>query len=478
MKRNTIITSFLLVAVAAVVALISFRAGQLSSSSDMKVTSSTASQESGQAKNDKQKILYWKAPMNPSEIYDHPGKSKMGMDLVPVYAGNESADAKGMVKIDPVTVQNIGVRMAMVKKSDFSSTIRTVGKIDYNEENMYTITTKFSGWIDKLYANYTGQIIKKGDPLLTIYSPDLVTTQQEYLLALKSRNELHQSSFETIRDNGESLLESAKIRLEYWDIPQNEIRELENSGTIQKNIMMRAPASGVIIHTNADAGMHIKEGMNLMKIANLSTVWIEASIYDYELPWVQAGQKAKIELSYLPGEKINGTISYIYPELNEKARTVTIRIVLRNPGFRLKPGMFANIYIKGKTIPNALIIPDEAIIRSGKRNIVFVAMGDGRFMPHEVTLGPEGGKNNDQVQVLSGLRAGDRVVTSAQFLLDSESRLQEAIQKMLESKPMDTSVVKDNGRMKMPVKNEKAAMTDTSKAMPSTDMDHTHSNSH
>ncbi len=478
MKRNTIITSILLVAVVAVVALVSYWAGQHSSSSDRKMTSSTTSKESGQAKNNQRKILYWKAPMNPSEIYDHPGKSKMGMDLVPVYAGDETADAKGTVKIDPVTVQNMGVRMAMVKKSDFSSTIRTVGKIDYNQEKLYTITTKFSGWIDKLYANFTGQIIKKGDPLLTIYSPDLVTTQQEYLLALKTRNELHQSSFEAIRNNGESLLKSAKMRLEYWDIPQNEIHDLENSGTIQKNIMMRAPASGVIVHTNVDAGMHIKEGMNLMKIADLSTVWIEASIYDYELPWIHTGQKAKIELSYLPGEQINGTISYIYPDLNEKSRTVTIRIVLRNPGFKLKPGMFANVYIKGKSIPDALTIPDEAIIRSGKRNIVFIAMGNGRFMPREVTLGPEGGKNNDQVQILSGLHAGEHVVTSSQFLLDSESRLQEAIQKMLENKPMDMSGVKGDGNMKMPAKNGKTATTDTSNTIPSTDMDHKHSNSH
>ena len=474
MKRNTIIITILLVAVVAVVAWVSYRAGKQSSSSDMKMTSNV-SKESGQAKNDQRKILYWKAPMNPSEIYDHPGKSKMGMDLVPVYEGAETVDSKGTVKIDPVTVQNMGVRMAMVKKTDFNSTIRTVGKIDYNEEKLYTVTTKFPGWIEKLYANYTGQIIKKGDPLLTIYSPDLVTTQQEYLLALKTRNKLNQSTFESIRKNGESLLKSAKTRLEYWDIPQNEIKDLEHSGTVQKNIMMRAPASGVIIHTNVEAGMHIKEGMNLMKIADLSTVWIEVSVYDYELPWIHTGQKAKVELSYLPGKPINGTISYIYPDLNEKARTVTVRIVLQNPGFKLKPGMFANIYVKGKSIPNALVIPDEAIIRSGKRNIVFVAMGNGRFMPREVTLGPEGGKNNDQVQVLSGLQAGEHVVTSAQFLLDSESRLQEAIQKMLESKPMDMPGMKNDGNMKMPAKNENKAISDTSKVMPSMNMDHKHS---
>lgn len=472
MKRIIFITSFLMAIVVVATALVAYRAGQQSSFSDkMRVAN-----ESFHKKSDQRKILYWKAPMNPSEIYDHPGKSKMGMDLVPVYAGDVPADARGTIKIDPVTVQNMGVRTTMVRMADFSRTIRTIGKIDYNEEKFYTITTKFPGWIDKLYANYTGKIIHKGNPLLTIYSPDLVTTQQEYLLALKTRNELGKSPFKTIRDNGESLLNSAKKRLQYWDIPHSEIEKLEKNGTIQKNILLRAPASGVIVHTNVEAGMHIKEGMNLMKIADLSTVWVEASIYDYELPWVHAGQKVEIELSYLPGKKMYGTVSYIYPDLNEKYRTVPIRIVLKNPVLKLKPGMYANVYIMGKSIPKALIVPDEAIIRSGKRNMVFVAMGDSRFMPREVTLGPEGGPENNDVQVLSGLQAGEQVVTSAQFLLDSESRLREAIQKMLTNKPMVMPAGIQNSKMEMNAGNSKSGIVDSTKEKATMNMDNTNNN--
>lgn len=472
MKRKIFITSLLIAGLVVATALIAYRAGRHSLYPETK----TIANEKGQKKDSQRKILYWKAPMNPSEIYDHPGKSKMGMDLIPVYAGDDAAEARGTVKIDPVTVQNMGVRLAMVKEAGFSSTIRAVGKLEYNEKKLYTVTTKFSGWIDKLYANYTGQLIKKGDPLLTIYSPDLVTTQQEYLLALKTRNELRNSPFETIQDNGETLLKASKKRLQYWDIPLSEINSLEKKGTIQKNILMRAPASGVVVHTNIEAGMHIKEGMNLMKIADLSTVWVEASIYDYELPWVHKGQKAEVQLSYLPGTKIYGRVSYIYPDLDEKDRTVTLRIVLRNPDLELKPGMFANIYIKGKSISKALVIPDEAVIRTGKRNIVFVALGNGRFLPREVTLGPEGGPENNDVQVLSGLQAGEQIVTSSQFLLDSESRLQEAIQKMLESKPTERPGMKSNANMKMPAEKEKTAMPDSNKSMPSNKMVHKHSN--
>jgi RND family efflux transporter MFP subunit len=380
------------------------------------------------------KILYWKAPMDPTEIYDHPGKSKMGMDLVPVYADQAGAASGGTVVIDPATEQNMGVRYTTVRKMDFSREIRAVGLVAYNEEKLYTVNTKISGWIEKLYVDYTGQQVRKGQPLLEIYSPDLVTTQQEYLLALNNKDAVSASNFNSIRDGAESLLKSTLQRLDYWDIPRSEIDRLEKTGEVRKTLQLNAPASGVVIHKNAVSGLHVMSGMDLYKIADLSTVWIEASVYDFELPWISEGQKATAELSYLPGKDYQGRISYIYPYLDEKARTAKIRLEFSNPGLELKPGMYATVYLQGKTIPNALVIPNEAIIRSGERNVVFVSRGEGRFEPREIKIGETGGPNNDYVRVISGLLDGDKIVTSAQFLLDSESRLQEAIQKMLKEK--------------------------------------------
>ena len=394
-------------------------------------------------KNKERKILYWQAPMDPTEIYDRPGKSKMGMDLIPVYADQAGNGQGGTVIIDPATVQNMGVLYTTVKRMDFSRDVRAVGMIKYNEEKLYTINTKISGWIEKLYVDYTGQLVKKGQPLLEIYSPDLVTTQQEYLLALNNKEAVSQSSFASIRDGAASLLNSTRQRLDYWDIPSSEIERLERTGQVRKNLQLNAPASGIVTHKNAVEGLHVNAGMNLYQIADLSTVWVEASIYDYELPWIETGQEAKVDLSYLPDKTYQGKISYIYPYLDEKSRTVTIRLEFANPNLELKPGMYANVYIKGKTIPNALVIPNEAIIRSGVRNVVFVSRGEGRFEPREIKIGEEGGPNNQYVRVISGLFENEKIVTSAQFMLDSESRLQEAIQKMLadrqnQAKPMET----------------------------------------
>lgn len=384
------------------------------------------------------KPLYWQAPMDPTEIYDHPGKSKMGMDLVPVYEDQAGAKSGGTVTIDPATVQNMGVRYTTVKKMDFNREVRAVGLIKYNEEKLYTVNTKISGWIEKLYVNYTGQPVRRGQPLLEIYSPDLVTTQQEYLLALNNKNAVSQSNFSSIRDGAESLLNSTRQRLNNWDIPQSEIDRLQNTGEVRKTLQLNAPASGVVIHKNAVEGLHVMSGMDLYKIADLSTVWVEASIYDYELPWISQGQEATAELSYLPGKSYQGKVSYIYPYLDEKARTATIRLEFRNPDLQLKPGMYATVHLQGRTIPGALVIPNEAVIRSGERNVVFVARGEGKFEPRTIKIGIEGGPSNEYVQVISGLLEGEKIVTSAQFMLDSESRLQEAIQKMLEEKQGQT----------------------------------------
>jgi len=351
----------------------------------------------------------------------------MGMDLVPVYA-DEMKNGTAVV-IDPVTVQNMGVRSSVVKRTDFQRTIRTVGKVIYNEERVFVVSPKISGWIDKLHVDYTGQEVRRGQALLEIYSPDLVTTQQEYLLALRNQELIGDSRFTDIKDGAESLLQSTRRRLLYWDIPQSAIDELEKTGVVRKNLVLPAPASGVVIHKNAVEGAFVNQGSPLYQIADLSTVWIEASLYDTDLPWVKTGQDAQVELSYLPGKKYTGKVSYIYPYLDEKARDVKVRIEFANPDMQLRPGMFATVTLPAQQFANSLVIENRAIIRSGKRNLVFVVKDGGRFEPRQIITGEEG--DQGMVRVLYGLEENERIVTSAQFLLDSESRLQEAIQKML-----------------------------------------------
>lgn len=396
-----------------------------------------ANEKKGKMKsNEKRKVLYWQAPMDPTEIYDHPGKSKMGMDLIPVYEDQSSSSSSGTISIDPVTVQNMGVRTDKVQRMDFTRNIRTVGKIEYDEEKLYTVTTKISGWIEKLYVDYEGKLVQKGEPLLEIYSPELVTTQEEYLLALNTQQMVSQSSIETIREGAESLLESTRKRLLFWDVPRSAIDKLEKTGEVKKTVLLNSPARGMVVHKNAVDGMHIKEGMDLFHIADLSKVWVHASIYDNEVPWIKEGQKAEMDLSYLPGKTFTGKVDYVYPYLREKARDVHVRLQFLNPDLELKPGMYVNIQFQGRVIPNALVVPSEAVIRSGERNVVFVVRGNGKFEPREINIGEEGGPENSYVRVISGLSEGENIVTSAQFLLDSESRLQEAIQKMLQEKEM------------------------------------------
>jgi Cu(I)/Ag(I) efflux system membrane fusion protein/cobalt-zinc-cadmium efflux system membrane fusion protein len=388
---------------------------------------------------DDREILYWQAPMNPTEIYDSPGKSAMGMDLVPVYADEAGKESGGTVSIDPATVQNMGVRSAPVERIDFTRSIRTVGEVEYDEEALYLVNTKISGWIEKLHVDYLGASVEKGDPLLEIYSPELVATQQDYLLALKNARNVAGANFVSVQEDADQVLRSTRKRLEYWDIPASEIERLEETGEVKKTVLLKAPASGIVVKKNAVEGDHIKAGDDLYQIADLSKVWVHASVYDNELPWIREGQSATMELSYLPGQKYEGRVSYIYPYLREKARDVHVRLIFDNPDLSLKPGMYVNVQLQGKTIPDALVIPSEAAIRSGERTVAFVVQGPGRFEPREIQIGVEGGPGGRYVRVLSGLLEGEEVVTSAQFMLDSESRLQEAIQKMLEERGRDTS---------------------------------------
>lgn len=375
----------------------------------------------------KRKIAYYQDPMHPWYTSDKPGKAPdCGMDLVPVYEGED--DAQG-IKIDPVTVQNIGVKTEEVSRRKLTKTIRTSGIVEYDETKLYTITTKFMGWAEKLYVDYTGKLVNKGEPLLNVYSPELVTTQQEYLQALRYREKLGQSSIEEARKEAEELVKSARRRLEYWDIPEQEITALAQRGEPRKALTIISPARGIAIEKMVTEGQQVMPGMILYKIADLSTVWIIADIYQYELQWIRAGQPVDIQLTYLPEKSFRGAITYIYPYLSSETRTAKVRIEVRNSAdFLLKPGMFATVKIESSVARDALAVPEQAIIRSGERNIAVVALGGGYFDPREVRLGAAA---SGYVQVLEGLQEGEKIVTSAQFLIDSESNLKAAVNLMM-----------------------------------------------
>jgi Cu(I)/Ag(I) efflux system membrane fusion protein/cobalt-zinc-cadmium efflux system membrane fusion protein len=366
-------------------------------------------------------IAYWRAPMNPAEIYDQPGKSAMGMDLVPVYED----DLVGGVDIfiDPVTQQNMGIRTAAVVQESLTRTIRTYGHVTYDETRTVQVSPKSSGWIETLHVDFTGKSVAQGEPLFEIYAPELVTAQEEYLVAFQSAKRLS-------RDSRTGLLASARRRLQYFDIADSEIEALETTGQVRKTLVIRSPASGVVIAKAAEEGGYVKAGTTIYRIADLSRVWVEAHIFEYELPWVREGQAAEMTIPYWPGDVRSGTVTYVYPYLRQQTRDVRLRLEFDNADMRLKPDMYADIHLKTHADEQGLLLPSEAVLRSGERNVVFVVKGGGKFTPREVTLGlsTDGGK----VQALAGLAPGDVVVTSGQFLLDSESKLQEAVQKMME----------------------------------------------
>ena len=375
------------------------------------------------AKSEERKIVYWKAPMDPTEIYEQPGKSKMGMDLVPVY---EDELVGGVdIKINPVVQQNMGLKIEKVEKGPLHHTIKTYGHITFDETRTGIVSQKTGGWIEKLYADYTGFFVKKGDPLYEIYSPSLLASQEEYLSAFKN----YQRSKTSLN---REIYTSARQRLGYFDIAESEIASIEKSGRVQKNLIVRSPFTGVITHKNVIEGGFAKAGANLFTISDLSHVWVEAHIFEYEQNKVSQGQEVEMTLSYNPDKIYKGKISYIFPYLQKKTRDVIIRIDFKNEDGALKPDMFSRIKIKTDTISDAISISSEAVIHSGEKKIVFIAKGDGKFTPREVQTGTY--LDNGRVEVLTGLAQGDRVVVSGQFLLDSESKLKEAIQKMIESK--------------------------------------------
>ena len=381
------------------------------------------------------KILFYRSSMNPSVTSPTPAKDSMGMDYVPVYAehGDEQSPA-GTVKIDGVTVQNIGVRTTKALETTLSHKVRAVGRVAYDEERLVRLHPKTEGWIEKLNVDKTGQWVKKNTDLLTIYSPQLVASQQEYLLALNNLKALENSPIEDIRKGAEDLVKSSRERLKLLDVPAHQLRDLKRGRKIRKGLHIHSPAEGIVMNIGAREGQFVTPATEIYMIADLRKIWVYADIYEYELPWVREGDPVEMQLAGIPGKTFKGTLAYIYPYAEAKTRTIKVRLVFDNPDLMLKPDMFAAVTIyAGKQI-NAVVIPSEAVIRSGSRNQVFVVRTPGKFEPRLVTLGLA---SNGQVAVLDGVKVGEEVVTSAQFLIDSESKLREATAKMLQATSED-----------------------------------------
>lgn len=383
------------------------------------------------------KVLFYRHPMNPQQTSPTPTKDEMGMDYVPIYEeeGTE-AETPGTVRITPEKIQKIGVKTEEAKIRTLKRTIRTVGRIEPVENKVYNINTKVAGWVEKLYVNRTDLMVHPDEPLLEIYSPDLVATQQEYLLAIKNLEKVKDSQYPDVKKSAESLVQAARQRLKYWDISDEQIRKLEEEGMIARTMAIYAPAHGGVTEKMVVQGQKIEAGEPLFRIIDHSVVWVYGEVYEYEIPYIKVGQDALLSPSYSTSETYRGKIEHVYshlgsiryvPESGTEVRTAKIRFELPNPEHKLKLGMYMNIELKVNVAINAASIPESAVIDTGTRQVVFVDKGDGRFEPREVKVGALA---DGYYQVISGVKAGEKVVTSANFLIDSESSFRAAISGM------------------------------------------------
>jgi len=326
-----------------------------------------------------------------------------------------SAGADATIAVDPVTIQTMGVRVGEVTVGPLEKSVRTVGVVDFNETALTDVTAKFKGWIEKLFVDATGQAVKKGEPLFETYSPDVYNAELEFASLTRSGNS--------------AMAKTTLERLSLLGVADAELEKLKSNPQPSRTITMFSPADGVVIEKTAVEGMMFEPGMNLYRLADLSLVWLKAQIYEQDMPFVQLGQEAVATIDSFPGRKFLGRVTYVYPTLDPKTRTAQVRMEFHNPGLLLKPGMFAKVELKSQISPSATLVPESAVLRSGDRATVFVALDGGKFDPREVVLGPR--DSSARYQVLQGVAPGEKVVTSAQFMFDSESQLREAIQKMM-----------------------------------------------
>jgi len=374
----------------------------------------------------KRKLMY-RSTMNPTEVSDRPGKDSMGMEMVPVETEETGEGAvKGLasVRLSTAKRQLIGVRTTRVTRARVVREVKTVGRVALDETRLHHVHSKVEGWIESLHVIATGEAVRKGQPLLSLYSPELLASQEEFLLALKASRDLTDRASPDARSRAEDLVESARRRLLLFDLTPGQIEELEKKGKPARTITLFSPLSGIVMQRNVTHGEKIDPSTPLLDVADLSKVWVLASVYEYELPFVKSGQKAAMTLAYLPGKRYEGRVSLIYPVLDAASRTVQVRLEFTNPQGELKPEMYADVELEGD-LGVRLTVPDSAVLSSGTRDIVFVDRGEGYFDPREVRIGV---RLPGSVEILDGLHEGESVVTSANFLVDSESKLKAALE--------------------------------------------------
>lgn len=382
------------------------------------------------AKSAEKQVLYWVDPMHPWYKSDRPGIAPdCNMKLEPVYEGeagkyeqkSENLPA-GTVRVTPEKQQLIGVEFGTVEYTNSTDSIRAVAKVALDETKIAKVQTRIEGWVDEVFVNFTGKHIEKGAPLLSLYSPEALATQQELLLAVKAQHLQHESPVHAMMASTDGLLASAKKRLQLWDISEEQIDRIASTGQPIKTLTIYSPISGYVMERNAFPKQRVTPDMMLYTVADLSTVWVIADVFEYEAANVRLGQTATFTLSYMPGKVFHGRVSYILPQVDPATRTLKVRIALDNPGNVLKQEMYGDVELKTGG-SRKLTVPQSAVLNSGQRQVVFVDLGQGKFEPRAVKAGAQIG---DRIEILSGLTAGDRIVTSGNFLLDSESQLKMA----------------------------------------------------
>ncbi|HYG99737.1 MAG TPA: efflux RND transporter periplasmic adaptor subunit [Terriglobales bacterium] len=414
---QTILRAAAVITVVAAAALLLFGRGLLKSGAQPAHEDHSAHAASGEPSG--RKVLYWYDPMHPNYKSEKAGIAPdCGMDLVPMYEGQGGVE-NGMIKVTPERQRILGIRTAQVEEKVISRTLRTSGQVVPDETRTAHVHVKTPGWIENVYVDFVGQMVKKGQPLFTIYSPDLVATQEEYLIAKRGQQELGSSSYRDVAHNSQALLESARERLRLWDLSEAQIRQLDETGKVNRTITVYSPVTGYVTDRKAFPHISVTGDSDIYTLTDLSRVWVTADVYESELPYVKVGQPATIKLSYVPGKTFKGRVTYNYPMLDPQTHTAKVRIDVPNNGLVLKPNMFADVELQ-ITYGKHMVVPEGAVLNSGTMQTVFVVHEDGKFEPREVTVGPT---VDGQTIIEFGLEKGETVVSSGNFLLDSESRM-------------------------------------------------------
>jgi membrane fusion protein, copper/silver efflux system len=388
---------------------------------------SKKSTDSGNAKGGEQR--WWDPMIGPSSISNHPGKSAMGMVMVPF---TPKAASGAELTIDPVVVQNMGVQTAPVTRGPLHVTIRAVGSFNLPEPGLHDISLKVGGWIDKLYADQEGMHVMKGEPLFALYSPELQVAEQELISAVRSQRALSGEASPALRTEGASLIASARRKLQLWDVDEQEIDAIAKADSPPRDIVFRSPASGHLENKMIVQGSAVQPGTKLLGIADHTKMWLDAEVYEEQIALVKMGQTVTAMLDAIPGKTFTGTVSFIYPHVDHMTRTLMVRSTFDNPNFELKPGMYAEANVIAEPMVDSIHVPQEAVIDTGTKQIAFVATEGGHFAPRTVRVGIRA--DDDQLQIVDGLAVGETVVTSGQFLMDVESRTNEAIAKLSQQK--------------------------------------------